>query len=42
LKAREAAHSDDTISESWLTGIQEVELPMEYVQHTTGRFPKLI
>jgi len=30
LKAKEAAHSDDTISESWLTGIQEVELPMEF------------
>jgi len=30
LRAKESARSDDTISESWLTGIQEVELPMEF------------
>ncbi|KAL6055292.1 putative Hepatocellular carcinomaassociated antigen 59 [Balamuthia mandrillaris] len=31
LRVEEKPRSDDTISESWLTGIQEVELPMEYV-----------
>ncbi|KAL6048481.1 Telomere length and silencing protein 1 [Balamuthia mandrillaris] len=30
LRVEEKPRSDDTISESWLTGIQEVELPMEF------------
>jgi hypothetical protein len=32
LKIAEAVRSDDQVSEAWLTGIQEVELPIEYLR----------
>ncbi len=30
LKVSKSTRSDDQVSEAWLTGIQEIELPIEY------------